>query len=78
LGGHINAYDQKFDTLGDFNIEPEENLLDKTFFVRKDFIVPPQNQNESGTNLIFDETKYYDQIAWFNSMEKSPDLKEIF
>ena len=36
--------------------------------------IPKELQNEKVTRSIFDETKYYDQIAWFNDSKKVPNL----
>lgn len=60
----INAYDQNLIVLGDFNIDARGDLLDKTF-LSEGLYVPEQLQSVSRS--IFNETKYYDQIAWFNS-----------
>jgi endonuclease/exonuclease/phosphatase family metal-dependent hydrolase len=75
--GNINAYDQNLIALGDFNIDARGDLLDKTFLL-EGLYVPPQLQNEAVTRSIFNETKYYDQIAWFNSDGKIPRLSMEF
>tara|TARA_R110002074_G_scaffold197610_17_gene365072 strand:- start:13436 stop:14398 length:963 start_codon:yes stop_codon:yes gene_type:complete len=74
---NINAYDQNLIALGDFNIDARGDLLDKTF-LSEGLYVPPQLQNEAVTRSIFNETKYYDQIAWFNSDGKIPRLSMEF
>ncbi len=66
--GDINAYDQNLIVLGDFNIDARGDILDKTF-LSEGLYVPEELQTLSRS--IFDETKYYDQIAWFNSPEKN-------
>ena len=63
----INAYDQNLIVLGDFNIDERGDLLDKTF-LSEGLYVPEELQSLSRS--IFDETKYYDQIAWFNTADK--------
>lgn len=63
----INAYDQNLIVLGDFNIDARGDVLDKTF-LSEGLYVPEELQSLSRS--IFDETKYYDQIAWFNSADK--------
>ena len=64
----INAYDQNLIVLGDFNIDARGDILDQTF-LSEGLYVPEELQTLSRS--IFDETKYYDQIAWFNSPEKN-------
>ncbi len=66
--GDINAYDQNLIVLGDFNIDARGDILDQTF-LSEGLYVPEELQTLSRS--IFDETKYYDQIAWFNSPEKN-------
>ena len=69
-GGNIiirNAYDQNLIVLGDFNIEKRGDFLDKTF-LSEGLYVPEELQMLSRS--IFDESKYYDQIAWFNTADK--------
>lgn len=73
----INAYHQNLIVLGDFNIEKRGDLLDKTF-LSEGLFVPPELQNKSVTRSIFDTTKYYDQIAWFNGAGKQPKLSLNF
>ncbi|MDY7394000.1 endonuclease/exonuclease/phosphatase family protein [Aureibaculum sp. 2210JD6-5] len=73
----INAYHQNFIALGDFNIDERGDLLDKTF-LSEGLSVPPQLQNEEITRSIFNETKYYDQIAWFNNNANIPNLSLEF
>lgn len=75
--GNINAYHQDLIALGDFNIDERGDLLDKTF-LSEGLYIPPQLQNENVTRSIFDTTKYYDQIAWFNSQTNGPKLSMEF
>lgn len=63
----INAYDQNLIVLGDFNIDARGDLLDKTF-LSEGLYVPDELQSLSRS--IFGATKYYDQIAWFNTADK--------
>ena len=65
--GDINAYDQNLIVLGDFNIDARGDILDQTF-LSEGLYVPEELQTLSRS--IFDETKYYDQIAWFNTADK--------
>ena len=71
--GDVNAYHQNLITLGDFNIDKRGDLLNKTF-LSEGLFVPPQLQNKEVTRSIFNETKYYDQIAWFNNNRSVPNL----
>lgn len=73
----INAYHQNLIALGDFNIDERGDLLDKTF-LSEGLYVPPELQNKKVTRSIFNETKYYDQIAWFNGIGKQPRLSLEF
>ena len=74
--GDINAYDQNLIVLGDFNIDARGDLLDKTF-LSEGLYVPEDLQSVSRS--IFNETKYYDQIAWFNTADgKRPKLSLDF
>ncbi len=75
--GDVNAYHQNFIALGDFNIDARGDLLDKTF-LKEGLYVPEQLQAETATRSIFDETKYYDQIAWFNNSRSVPNLSMQF
>lgn len=60
----INAYHQNLIALGDFNIDKRGELLNQTF-ISEGLYIPPALQNDKINRSIFDETKYYDQIAWF-------------
>jgi endonuclease/exonuclease/phosphatase family metal-dependent hydrolase len=75
--GNINAYHQDLIALGDFNIDERGDLLDKTF-LSEGLYIPPQLQNANVTRSIFNATKYYDQIAWFNSPTNGPKLSREF
>ncbi|MBU2996788.1 endonuclease/exonuclease/phosphatase family protein [Cellulophaga baltica] len=74
---NTNAYHQNLITLGDFNIDERGDLLDQTF-LSEGLFVPPQLQNEEVTRSIFNETKYYDQIAWFMNSKNIPNLTMDF
>lgn len=71
----INAYDQNLIALGDFNIEKRGDILDQTFFSEGLFVPEPMRH---ATRSIFDETKYYDHIAWFNGSNRVPKLSMEF
>ncbi len=73
----INAYDQNLIALGDFNIDARGDLLDQTF-LSEGLYVPDALQNDDVTRSIFKETKYYDQIAWFNNNKDIPNLSLEF
>lgn len=62
----INVYDQNLIALGDFNIDARGDLLNDTF-VSEGLFIPDALQRPEVTRSIFDETKYYDQIAWFQN-----------
>jgi len=69
----INVYHQNLIALGDFNIDKRGDLLNQTF-ISEGLFIPPDLQNESTTRSIFDKTKFYDQIAWFNDSSNIPKL----
>ncbi len=73
----INAYHHNLMVLGDFNIDARGDVLDKTF-LSEGLFVPEALQNKEVTRSIFNETKYYDQIAWFNGEGKQPKLSLSF
>lgn len=73
----VNAYHQNLIALGDFNIDKRGDLLNETF-LSTGLFVPPELQNEVVTRSIFDKTKYYDQIAWFNGLDGKPKLSLEF
>lgn len=75
--GDVNAYHQNLIALGDFNIDERGDILDKTF-LEEGLYVPPSLQNPLITRSIFNETKYYDQIAWFNNSKSVPNLSMEF
>ena len=75
--GNVNAYHQDFIALGDFNINERGDLLDQTF-LSEGLYVPPALQDDKVTRSIFNKTKYYDQIAWFNSEDGAPKLSMNF
>ncbi len=74
---NINVYHQNLITLGDFNIDARGDLLDDTF-LSEGLYVPPQLQNKKITRSIFNKTKFYDQIAWFNNNANIPNLSLEF
>ncbi len=67
--GDVNAYDHNLITLGDFNIDERGDLLTETF-ISEGLYIPPALQDRKVTRSIFDEQKYYDQIAWFKNKGK--------
>lgn len=69
----LNAFDQNLIALGDFNIDARGDLLDKTF-LSEGLYVPSALQDEDAVRSIFNQTKYYDQIAWFNNNQHLPNL----
>ncbi|MDR6843362.1 endonuclease/exonuclease/phosphatase family protein [Flavobacterium granuli] len=73
----INAYHQNLITLGDFNIDERGDLLNNTF-ISEGMYIPPALQNSKVTRSIFDETKYYDQIAWFQDSNKKNNISLEF
>ena len=70
-GKDKNAYDSNLIGLGDFNIDKRGDLLHETF-ISEGLSIPPDMQ--MATRSIFDETKYYDHIAWFNGSNGTPRL----
>ncbi|KGL53346.1 endonuclease [Porphyromonas canoris] len=73
----VNAYHQNLIVLGDFNIDARGDLLNKTF-LSEGLYVPEDLQNPKVTRSIFDKTKFYDQIAWFNGKDGEPKLSLEF
>lgn len=69
----IHAYHQNLITLGDFNIDERGDLLNQTF-IEKGLYIPEELANPAVTRSIFDETKFYDQIAWFQNAKGIPTL----
>ncbi len=61
-GKDSNVYDKNLIALGDFNIEKRGDLLHETF-ISSGLHIPADMQTV--TRSIFDETKFYDHIAWF-------------
>jgi len=47
-------------------------------FIAEGLFIPPALQNDKVTRSIFDETKYYDQIAWFQDTNKKNNLSLEF
>lgn len=73
----MNVYHHDLIALGDFNIDKRGDLLDKTF-LSAGLYVPEELQNEEVTRSIFNQTKYYDQIAWFDGKTDGPKLSMEF
>lgn len=73
----VNAYDQNLIALGDFNIEMRGDVLQKTF-VSEGLYIPPQLADEKVLRSVFNESKFYDQIAWFNGENESAHLSMEF
>jgi len=73
----MNAYHHDLIALGDFNIDERGDLLDKTF-LSEGLYVPPLLRKKEVTRSIFDQTKYYDQIAWFDGPPNGPKLSMEF
>ena len=71
----MNDYEQNFIALGDFNIEERGDLLAQSF-LSEGLYIPPDL--EQVTRSIFDETKFYDHIAWFNGAKGIPELSMKF
>ncbi|MFT4762894.1 MAG: exonuclease III [Flavobacteriales bacterium] len=71
------SFDQNLIALGDFNIDKRGDLLNKTF-MSEGLYVPPELQRPEITRSIFNKTKYYDQIAWFNGTNGLPKLNLNF
>lgn len=74
---NLNAYHQDMIVLGDFNINVRGDLLDQSF-LSEGLYVPPQLQDPSVTRSIFNETKYYDQLAWFRDVSTKKELTMQF
>lgn len=62
----MNEYEQNLIVLGDFNITERGDLLHKTFIAEGLHIHPDMAKPEV-TRSIFDKTKFYDHIAWFDT-----------
>ena len=67
----INEYEQNLIALGDFNIDARGDLLNETFISEGLHIA---EELQSSTRSIFNETKYYDHIAWFDGKKGMPQL----
>jgi exonuclease III len=67
------SYHQNLIILGDFNIDERGDLLNQTF-ISEGLTIAPQLADVTVTRSIFDETKFYDQIAWFNGVNNTPQL----
>jgi len=62
----MNDYEQNLIVLGDFNIEERGDLLHQTF-IAEGLHIHPDMASPEVTRSIFDETKFYDHIAWFDT-----------
>lgn len=69
----VNVYHQNLIALGDFNIDKRGDLLNQTF-IKEGLHIPECLQKPEITRSIFNETKYYDQIAWFDNAKGIPNL----
>lgn len=67
----VNSYSQNLIALGDFNVEKRGDLLHETFISSGLFI--PEDL-AAVTRSIFNTSKFYDHIAWFNGKSKTPKL----
>lgn len=67
----INDYEQNLIAMGDFNIDQRGDLLNKSFISEGLAIAEPL---QNTTRSIFNETAFYDQIAWFNGADGIPEL----
>lgn len=71
----ISEYEQNLLAMGDFNIEARGDLLAQTF-MSEGLHIP--EELEQVTRSIFDETKFYDHIAWFDGANGVPRLSMKF
>lgn len=62
------SYHQNLIVLGDFNIDARGDILNQTF-ISEGLHIPPHLTDSKVTRSIFDETKFYDQIAWFKDAQ---------
>lgn len=62
----LNEYEQNLIVLGDFNITERGDLLHKTF-IEEGLHIHPDMAKPEVTRSIFDKTKFYDHIAWFDT-----------
>ena len=67
----INAFDHNLIALGDFNIEERGDLLHQSF-ISEGLYIP--DDLAGVTRSIFNKTKFYDHIAWFNGENNTPRL----
>lgn len=71
------SFHQNLIALGDFNIDVRGDVLEQTF-ISEGLYIPPQLADPKVTRSIFDETKYYDQIAWFKDAKGVNNLNMNF
>jgi exonuclease III len=69
----VNVYHQNLICLGDFNLDQRGDVLNQTF-ISEGLSIPNELQSPTVTRSIFDQTKFYDQIAWFNNAQNIPNL----
>ena len=77
MASDVYAYDQNVILLGDFNIDERGDILYETF-ISKGLYVPDKLSDPKILRSIFDQDKYYDQIAWFNGADGIPQLSLEF
>jgi len=71
------SFHQNLIVLGDFNIDARGDILNQTF-ISEGLQIPTQLSEPSVTRSVFDETKFYDQIAWFSGVNNTPQLSMEF
>lgn len=77
MASDVYAYDQNVILLGDFNIDQRGDILYETF-ISRGLYVPDKLSDPKILRSIFDQDKYYDQIAWFNGADGIPQLSLEF
>lgn len=77
MASDVYAYDQNVILLGDFNIDERGDILYETF-ISRGLYVPDKLSDPKILRSIFDQSKYYDQIAWFNGANGIPQLSLEF
>lgn len=70
----MNEYEQNFFVMGDFNIEARGDLLHKTF-IAEGLQIPEAMTHKEVTRSIFDQTKFYDHIAWFDTGNPTQNME---
>lgn len=77
MASDVYAYDQNVILLGDFNIDERGDILYETF-ISRGLYIPDKLSDPKILRSIFDQSKYYDQIAWFNGADGIPQLSLEF